>query len=174
MQIWDCQNCPNVPISSQQNWYYKDTTWSFYSQYISRFGEIKTDKKNKNKNNKNGPESPLQSLKGDDCLWYCNVKPTGFILTCFESPLYFCFVVGLDKVHFVLLRGNGGKIWQSCLIMVALIILHFSLFSVKCEFHHCNLERIFVQQFLSNPKSLVLLVRLRSAPSTIFGCEDES
>ena len=63
--------------------------------------------------------------------------------------LYFCFVAGLDKVHLALLRGYGGKIWQSCLIMVALILLHFSLFSVKFEFHHCNLERIFGQPHFS-------------------------
>ena len=35
--------------------------------------------------------------------------------------------------------------------MVALIILHFSLFSVKCEFHHCNLGRIFARVFFSVP-----------------------
>ena len=91
--------------------------------------------------------------KGGDgeCLWHlCEVKPTGFILChVFESPLYFCFVAGLDKVHLALLRSYGGKIWQSCLIMVALILLHFSLFSVKFEFHHCNLERIFGQPHFS-------------------------
>ena len=75
-----------------------------------------------------------------------------FYLCCFwVSPVI--SVSWLDKVHFVLLRGIYRKIWQSCLIMVALIILHFSFFSVKCEFHHCNLEWIFVQLFFLNPPS---------------------
>ena len=59
--------------------------------------------------------------------------------------------------------------------MVALIILHFCLFSVKCEFHHCNLGRIFARVFFSVPACLPgagrLLARSRSAQSNIFGSE---
>ena len=120
-------------------------------------------------------ESVTKVVSAYDIFLKSNQQDLFCVMFLSLPSLYFCFVAGLDKVHLALLRSNGGKIWQSCLIMVALIILHFSLFSVKCEFHHCNLERIFGQpHFSSIPSAGVLPVRLRSAPSTIFGCEDES
>ena len=88
-------------------------------------------------------------------------------------PFYFCFVVGWSALRFIAghLQKNLTKLFNhGCTNNTAFQPFFCQMWISSLQFGKDFCPTIFS----SIPRAGVLPVRLRSAPSTIFGCEDES